>query len=192
MNRTAALESARMRTYIALFRGINVGGNHMLPMKDLKRLLEKQDCVDVRTYIQSGNAVFRTDAADVRRFSTRITAAISKSHGFEPRVLLLTRKELEAAAAANPFPEAGENPKNVHLFFLSESPAKPNLDGCRTLQTKTERFALTKAVFYIHTPDGFGTSKLAGRVEQMLGVKATARNWRTVTTLLEMAQAAGE
>jgi uncharacterized protein (DUF1697 family) len=51
---------------------------------------------------------------------------------------------------------------------------------------------LTKAVFYIHTPDGFGTSKLAGRVEQMLGVKATARNWRTVTTLLEMAQAAGE
>src|SRR5262245_23969597 len=137
-----------MTTYIALFRGINVGGNHMLPMKALKLLLEKQDCTDVRTYIQSGNAVFRSGTSDVRRLCTQISAAISKSHGFEPRVLLLTQKELEAAAASNPFPEAGENPTSLHLFFLSESPTKPNLAGCTALKTKTERFVLKKNVFY--------------------------------------------
>jgi uncharacterized protein (DUF1697 family) len=179
-----------MKTYIALFRGINVGGSHMLPMKELKPLLERNDCVDVRTYIQSGNVVFRSPISDAGRLSKQLTAAVSKSHGFEPHVLLLTRAQLENAAAGNPFPEAVVNPKSLHLFFLTERPRKPDLDACAALKTTTERFELKGSTFYLHTPDGFGISKLAGRVEKLLGVGATARNWRTVTTLLEMARAA--
>lgn len=177
-----------MKTYIALFRGINVGGNNMLPMKALKLLMEKHDCADVQTYIQSGNVVFRTATADVSRVASRLTEAVSKSHGFAPRVLVLTREEIEKAARANPFPEAAGSPQYVHLFFLADTPTKPDLKGLEQIKTKTERFALKGRVFYVHTPDGLGTSKLAARAEKCLGVAATARNWRTVTKLLELAK----
>jgi uncharacterized protein (DUF1697 family) len=178
-----------MTTYIALLRGINVGSNRRLPMTDLKRLLEQHDCVGVRTYIQSGNAIFRTAATDAARLATRLSAAIAGSHGFEPRILLLTRAELERAAAGNPFPEAARDPRRVHLFFLAAAPKRPDLEALESLRARTERFRLQGRILYLHTPDGFGASKLAERAEKLLGVEATARNWRTVTTLLEMAAA---
>ena len=178
-----------MKTFVALFRGVNVGGNNRLPMKDLEALLEKNGCADVQTYIQSGNVVFRTALSDGVRLAQRLTAAVSGRHGFEPRVLVLTREELERAAAGNPFPEADENPTSVHLFFLAERPKKADLKSLEALKAKTERFALEDKILYLHTPDGFGSSKLAQRAERLLGVEATARNWRTVTTLLEMARA---
>ena len=104
---------------------------------------------------------------------------------------MLTRSDLERAAKDNPFPEAEDNPKSLHLFFLTEPPKKPDLKSLEALKAKSERFTLKGKVLYLHTPDGFGTSKLAARVERLLGVEATARNWRTVTTLLEMATASG-
>ena len=106
-----------MKTYVALFRGINVGGSHPLPMKALRLTLEKSGCSDVRTYIQSGNAVFRSSVADAARVAEQLTAAVSKSHGFEPRVLVLTRGELESAALANPFPEAGDESDEPSSLF---------------------------------------------------------------------------
>ena len=178
-----------MKTCIALFRGINVGGSNMLPMSELKTLVEKCGCVDVQTYIQSGNVIFRRAKADAASLAKQLTVAVSGSRGFEPRVLILSQAELESAAADNPFPEADKNPKSVHLFFLTERPKKPDLKSLEALKTKTERFALKGKVLYLHTPDGFGASKLAQRAERLLGVEATARNWRTVTTLLEMAKA---
>jgi uncharacterized protein (DUF1697 family) len=178
-----------MKTYIALFRGINVGGSHPLPMKALKLLLEKHGCADVQTYIQSGNAVFRSDRSDPSRLARQLAAAVSLGHGFEPRVLLLTRRELEDAAAGNPYTEAADNPSSVHLFFLAERPKKPDLASLEALRTKSERFALKDKVLYLHAPEGLGRSKLAARVERLLGVEATARNWRTVTTLLDLAAA---
>jgi uncharacterized protein (DUF1697 family) len=181
---------ARVNTWIALFRGINVGGANMLPMKQLKLLLEKNDCSDVQTYIQSGNVIFRSALSDARRVERRLADAVAGSHGFEPRVLALTRQELERAAAGNPFARANEeDPRSVHLFFLEASPKKPDTKGLDALRTATERFVLKGRVFYLHTPDGFGKSKLAQRTERLLGVAATARNWRTVTTLVEMTKA---
>jgi uncharacterized protein (DUF1697 family) len=177
-----------MNTYIALFRGINVVGNHLLPMKELKLVLEKGGCVDVQTYIQSGNVIFRSAISDAARLEKRLTAAVSRSHGFQPCVVVLTRGELARAAAGNPFPEASKNPKSLHLFFLAELPKRPDLKSFEALRVKTERFELKGRIFYLHTPDGFGTSKLAKRAERLLGVEATARNWRTVTRLLEMAK----
>jgi uncharacterized protein (DUF1697 family) len=180
----------RLQTYIALFRGINVGGRHALPMKELKAVLEEHGCVDVRTYIQSGNAVLRSALSDAAHLAARVAAAVSASHGFEPAVLVLTPRELERAATGNPFPRAAGNPRSLHLFFLAATPKRPDLESLATLRARSERFELKGRVFYLYTPDGFGTSRLAGRAERLLGVEATARNWRTVTTLLEMAAAA--
>lgn len=180
-----------MASYVVLFRGINVGGHNRLPMKELAALLERQGCSDVRTYIQSGNVILTCPRASAATLAKRLTAAIAKSHGFEPDVFVLTRQELEHAAAANPFPRADENPQALHLFFLSGPPKQPDLKSLDALKT-TEAFVLQGNVLYLYTPDGFGKSKLAARAEKALGVNATARNWRTVKTLLEMSADAGE
>ena len=180
-----------MTTCVALLRGINVGGRHRLPMTDLVALLEASGCVGVRTYIQSGNAVFGTRRTDVSRLANRLTAAVNERHGFAPRVLVLTRKELEQAAAANPFPDATADPKSLHLFFLDGTPKTSALTRLEALRAARERFALRGRVLYLHTPSGFGRSKLAAGAERALGVDATARNWRTVETLLAMTREAG-
>src|SRR5262245_57661281 len=140
-----------MRTWIALFRGINVTGNNMLPMKDLKTLMEKNGCRDVRTYIASGNVVFRSALKDPGDIEKRLTAVVEKKHGFAPRVLALTSDDLEKAAAGNPFPEARADHKSVHVFFLAASPSGPDTDGLERLRAPSERFAL-KGRFFLHTP----------------------------------------
>ncbi|MGH3337802.1 MAG: DUF1697 domain-containing protein, partial [Propionibacteriaceae bacterium] len=86
-----------MKTYIALFRGINVGGSNILPMKELVTVLEKIGARNVKTYIQSGNAVFRSEETNASLLSSKISAAIKKSHGFEPQVLLLELEQMEKA-----------------------------------------------------------------------------------------------
>jgi uncharacterized protein (DUF1697 family) len=179
-----------MNTYIALFRGINLLGVNRLPMTELKIILERNGCCDVRTYIQSGNAILKSPIKDRRLLAKQLTAAVLKSHGFQPRVIVLTAGELEKAIAANPFPQGERNPTTLHLFFLDPLPKEPNLKAIEAIKVKTEAFALKGAVFYLYTPDGFGTSKLAKSAERFLGVDATARNWRTVTTLLGMVNAA--
>ena len=175
-----------MNTWIALLRGINVVGNNQLPMKSLKTLLEKCGCVDVRTYIRSGNVVFRSAWNDPGTVERRLAAAVGKKHGFEPHVLALKRGDLEKAVAGNPFPEADGSPQSVHVFFLAEAPKRPDTAGLERLRIPSERFHLKGRFFYTHTPEGFGKSKLAARAERLLGVPATARNWRTVTTLVDM------
>ena len=180
-----------MKTYLALLRGINVGSNNRLPMSDLRVLLERNACTDVRTYIQSGNVILSTPVTDPAALERQITAAIAKRHGFAPRVLLLTRDELEQAVAANPFPQAADTPTSVHLFFLAAAPKNPDLKSLEAFTVGGEAFALKGKVLYLHTPHGFGTSKLAERAMKLIGGEATARNWRTVTTLLQMMKEAG-
>ena len=177
-----------MKTYIALFRGINVGGNNILPMKALAALLEKLDAHNVKTYIQSGNAVFQHKSEQAAELSSSISAAIKESHGFEPRVLLLNLIEMEKAVASNPFPEAEVEPKTLHLFFLADPPQNPDLQTLDTIKQDNEQFKLIDKVFYLYAPDGIGRSKLAERAEKALGVAATARNWRTVSKIMAMAQ----
>jgi len=177
-------------TWVALFRGINVVGNNQLPMQSLKALMEKSGCREVRTYIASGNVVFQSPLDDPRSLERRLTAVVERGHGFAPRVLALTRDDLEEAAAGNPFPEARADHKSVHVFFLEAAPERPDTAGLERLRIPSERYALKGRFFYLHTPEGFGTSKLAKGAERMLGVAATARNWRTVTTLIDLAAGA--
>jgi len=175
-----------MQTYIALFRAINVLGNNLLPMKDLKSILEKLGVEEIKTYIQSGNVVFNYTGSDITDLSKKITAAIKRNHGFEPNVIFLKQKDIEKTISSNPFPEGDLAPQTLHAFFLESKPENPNLKKMDEIKTKTERYMLIDKVFYLHTPDGFGRSKLGAQTEKLLGVSATARNWRTVNKILEM------
>ena len=177
-----------MSTWIALLRGINVGGNNLLPMKDLTAVLEEIGCSNVKTYIQSGNAVFDSSASNAPQLAKTIGKAVLGSHEFEPLVQVLTIRELEIAVASNPFPNAEANPKSLHLSFLAEEPGSPELDSLNELKVESETWALIGNVFYLHAPDGIGHSKLAARAEKLIGVDATGRNWRTVSKLLEIAK----
>lgn len=180
-----------MKTYVALFRGINVGGNNILPMKDLVDVLENVGSQNVETYIQSGNAVFQSEETDASRLSNQISARIQETHGFEPQVLLLELEEVEKAVASNPFPEAEADPKTLHLFFLSSVPENPDLTPLEDIKSDSERLALEGKVLYLHAPDGVGRSRLAAKAEKLLGVPTTARNWRTVCKILAMARQTG-
>jgi uncharacterized protein (DUF1697 family) len=175
-----------MKTYIALFRGINVGGNNILPMKELAVVLENLGAANVKTYIQSGNAVFQHASENVSGLSSSISAAIKASHGFEPRVWLLDLVEMEKAIASNPFPKGESEPKTLHLYFLASAPPNPDLKMLDSLKKANEQFKLIDNVFYLHAPEGIGRSKLAERAEKALGVAATARNWRTVSKIMAM------
>ena len=176
-----------MNTYIALFRGINVGGSNILPMKELVVRLQSLGCENVRTYIQSGNAVFRHAEHSPPRLSARIRAAIRDSHAFAPDLLILTVGRLERAVASNPFPDAETEPSKLHLFFLAAVPENPDIDSLQKMRVESERFVLKTDVAYLHAPDGIGRSKLAARLEKALGVSGTGRNWRSVCKILEMA-----
>ncbi len=174
-----------MSTWIAFLRGIG-GGIRPLPMKELQAAVAKGGLCDVRTYIQTGNLVFKSAHRSAAQLGTRISECVSAELGFTPQVMVLSRKELERAAARNPFPRAEAH--RLHLFFMQQRPAAPNIDAMNQVKAATEAFVLRDNVYYLHTPQGFGTSKLAQRVERLLGVPATARNWRTVNSVLEIAK----
>ena len=175
-----------MDTYIALFRGINVGGKNTLPMVELVDVLESLGLSSIKTYIQSGNVVFQGKNINRVELSQRICAAIEKHCGVVIQVLILDVHELENAIASNPFPEAKAEPNTLHCFFLSSLPAKLNLKALESVKKDSEQFRLIDRVFYLYAPEGVGRSKLAMKVEKALGVAATARNWRTVSKVMEM------
>jgi uncharacterized protein (DUF1697 family) len=177
-------KGTQVTQYVALFRGINVGGNNILPMKELVTLLKGLGCTDVKTYIQSGNAVFSSAEEDKDKLAEAISAAIKESHGFQPKVLLLTAPELKEALVGSPFqtPEG----KALHFYFLASTPEEANLAAMEDLKTNDEAFQLGDSVFYLYAPNGIGRSKLAEKVERLLGVPATARNLNTVNKLITM------
>jgi uncharacterized protein (DUF1697 family) len=176
-----------MNTLIALLRGINVGGNNLLPMKELTTLLTGLGLHNVKSYIQSGNVVLQSDRTATNELSQAITAAIKQSYGFAPYVLILEVRTLQAVITANPFPEGEAVPKSLHLFFMDATPQKINGETLERLKAPNERYQLIDKVFYLHTPDGIGRSKLAEAIGKGWGVNITARNWRTVTTIMTMA-----
>jgi len=120
-----------------------------------------------------------------------IGAAVRKSHGFEPAVLLIDPGRLAKAMRANPFPEGEAAGNTLHLGFLASAPPHPDLAGIERLRAASERFQLKNDVFYLHAPDGIGRSRLANGAERLLGVPMTSRNWNTLSTLREMAPAEG-
>jgi uncharacterized protein (DUF1697 family) len=173
-----------MSTYLALFRGINIGGHHKLPMKELVSLLEELGCRNIQSYIQSGNVIFDSRRRNRDILADEIRNAISGRYGFSPIVILLTRSELNSAIAGNPFPTSDS--KALSFLFLASPPENPDIDRLNALKTSSEDFMLKDRVFYLYTPDGVGRSKLANNVAKCLGVTTTGRNWNTVSHLASM------
>lgn len=175
-----------MTAWIALLRGINVGGHNRLPMKGLSEIFEAAGCQQVRTYIQSGNVVFNARANSVGQFGDAIGRAIEKQYGFRPSIQLLRAKALRTAIASNPYPKATSEPKSLHLCFLEASPQKTHISDAEKLLSETESFKVIGSRLYLHAPDGIARSKFAKGIDRALHTNATARNWRTITELAKL------
>ena len=188
MSCTTPPQENDMDTMIGLLRGINVGGHNKLPMREFVDTLSGLGFRNIETYIQSGNVVFECDEGRKIELANQIRDAIHQSHGFTPDVMLLSSEELDEAILTNPFPEAEDAPKTLHFYFLDSEPQDPDMQRIEEMKSGRENYALIGKIFYLHAPDGIGRSKLAARVEKALGVSVTARNWRTVLKINEMAK----
>ncbi len=177
-----------MSAFVALLRGINVGGHNKLPMADLRELLEGLGCSQVATYIQSGNAVFRHSADEVV-LGRDIPAAVRTSFGLSPTTLVLSGETYRQIAADNPYGSQPVDPKFIHVSFLAEPAVDADLDRLEQLRSSSEQFTLTDRALYFMAPNGIRDSKLAAGAERCLGVPSTSRNWRTVCKLVEMLEA---
>lgn len=177
---------------IALLRGINVGGKNKLPMKDLVRLFVDAGCEEVRTYIQSGNVVFRTGSADVEEISSIISASILARFGYQVPVITRTAGELQEIMEANPFLEAGAEADKLHVMFLADLPDSASVDSLDPERSPGDEFAVLGREAYLHCPNGVARSKLTNSYfDSRLSTTSTSRNWRTVRKLLELAADAG-
>jgi len=174
----------RVNSYIALFRGINVGGKNSLPMKELVAILEGMDYENIQTYIQSGNVLFQSKKKVEEISAGEISRGVLEKKGFEPKVLILSVEQLQEAIKNNPF--ATSNGKVLHFFFLESQPLQPNMEQLMSKKVESEEFELNQKVFYLYAPDGLGRSKLARAVEKAMRVPVTARNWNTVSKLASM------
>jgi len=174
-----------MTAFVALLRGINVGGKNILPMKEFRELLTTLGCTDVATYIQSGNAVFKHSGNSVE-VSELISTTIEKGFGFRPSVMVLTADDFNAVAATSPFSAEAAEPKFLHVWFMQELAANANTVRMNEIASADEKYLLTDSAVYLFAPNGIGRSKLAAGMEKCLGVQATARNWRTVGKIGEM------
>ena len=170
-----------MNTYIILLRGVNVGGKNILPMKELKALLESGGFKNVKTYIQSGNIVLMS----TKNPESDIGALIQAKFGFTPEVLVLSTRELDSLVSNNPYQE--KEGELVHFYFCKEAP-KVNSTKLEALASDTEHYEIVGNVFYLHAPNGIGRSKLVASIKTCLGVSTTGRNLNTINKLQELAK----
>lgn len=179
-----------MPAVICFLRGVNVTGRNMIKMEELRGLCESLGLHNVQTYIQSGNAVFRTKGRNTAALGARIEKAIEERYGFRPHVMLRTSEELRSVVARNPFAKrANLDPSRFLVYFLKGEPTPEACDKTCALKTDTEELRVSGSELYIYYLNGVGKSQLPmARIEKALGISGTGRNWNTVTKLLEMAE----
>ncbi|MFI6490923.1 DUF1697 domain-containing protein [Streptomyces sp. NPDC050564] len=176
-------------TYAALLRGINVGGAKKVPMAELRTLMEGLGLADVRTYLQSGNAVFSSDHGDEESLAAELAQAIEKHFGFTVGVLVRDHAYLKAVREACPFPAADLEAKQLHATYFSGPVDAERFASVDQSAFLPEEFRLGDRVLYLYAPDGLGRSKLAETLSKprlLKGITATSRNWNTVVKLEEM------
>ena len=181
-----------MTTYAALLRGINVGGARKVPMAELRTLLERLDLGDVRTYLQSGQAVFSSTHGDEESLAAEIGGAIEKHFGFGVDVIVRDHAFLKAVADACPFPAAELEAKQLHVTYFSQPVDADRFAAIDQPAFLPEEFKLGDRALYLYAPNGLGRSKLAeqlARPRVNKGLIATTRNWNTVVKLVEMTAA---
>jgi uncharacterized protein (DUF1697 family) len=173
--------------YLALLRGINVGGKNKLPMKDLTEIFSEAGCLNVRTYIQSGNVIFSASPGLSARVPGRITTLIAKRFGFHAKVVLRTAAQLADVVSNNPFLKAGASEETLHVLFLADLPNALSIGNLNPDRSPPDVFILRGQEVYLQLPNGVARSKLTNDYfDSKLATISTGRNWRTVTKLFEL------
>ncbi len=173
--------------YIALLRGINVGGNTMIKMADLKALFGSLGFENVATYINSGNLAFDARKTDADKLAARIEAAIEKDLGKAVPVIIREQNDIARIIDANPFAGEFESHKEMHVLFLTENMPKDKEEQLLEAAPKGERFAAAGREIFCHLPNGVADSLLGKSfIERKLKLAVTGRNWRTVEKLAEL------
>lgn len=181
-----------MAVYVALLRNINVGGHPKLAMADLRKAVENLGYEDVRTYIQTGNIVLTAAQTTPAEIGAALEKLISAEFGVTSTAIVRSASEMASVAGANPFEKVAQSPSHLHVTFLAGTPERDagELDSARGAG---EQFELNGQELYLHCPNGYGRTKLnTGLVEKRLGVRATTRNWNSVTTLAAMSSSLEE
>ncbi len=175
--------------YIALLRGINVGGHKIVKMEALREAFVGMGFTDVATYVQSGNVVFQ--AAKISGdLAKKIEEMLHRRFGMAVPVIVRTAEEMGVVLKNNPFlKENGIDTGRLHVTFLSQPPQKMAAKGLDAIAAGPDRFHYCGQEIYLHCPNGFGGTKLSiTTFEKLLAVGATTRNWNTVNKLWEMSQ----
>jgi uncharacterized protein (DUF1697 family) len=177
-----------MPVYVAMLRGINVGGNKRIKMDKLRTSLEALGLEEVKTYIQSGNVVFKAAKVTPAAISAKIEASILKTFGFQVSVISRTADEINKAIAGNPLlKQPGVNPEKLHVAFLSEAPAPAALKKLAELTVAPDQSRCLGRELYLYFPNGVsGSSLWKHPLDRVLSVVTTTRNWKTVNTLHQM------
>jgi uncharacterized protein (DUF1697 family) len=174
-------------TYVALLRGINVGGKNKLPMRDLVEIFESAKCQTVRTYIQSGNVIFQVPAAILVQLPELIISRIREEFGFTSPVILRSAKQLEQICLLNPFVRPDREDEGLHVMFLAHAPSGAQIAGLDPMRSPGDEFAVRGSEIYLRLPKGVAASKLTNNYfDSKLATISTARNWQTVMKLAEL------
>lgn len=177
-------------TLVALLRGINVGGKHRLPMQQLAEIFGEAKCGEVRTYIQSGNVVFKASSAVVEGLPECISKKIEQRFGFVCPVILRTSEQMAQTVRDNPFLRAGIPEKTLHVYFLADLPNPSEVRSLDPDRSAPDAFRVLDRQVYLHLPNGMARTKLTNAYfDSKLSTVSTARNWATVLTLLQLMQA---
>lgn len=179
-----------MQTYIALLRGINVSGQKMIKMADLKTLLEMHSFSNIQTYLQSGNVVLESNLEDKHEISSIIQSAINQSYGFDVPTLVLATAELETIINQNPFLARKElSVDYFHVTFLASQPKNLDEEVISANKSATEHIAFSQQAIYLYCPDGYGKTKLHNNfLEKQTKATATTRNWKTCLQLMKLSK----
>ena len=174
-----------MRRWVALLRAVNLGSTNKVAMADLRALVESLGYEDVRTHLQSGNAVLSTGAITAAKLEQQLESSIAAELGVACKVLVRTGPQMAAVVEHNPFIAKGRDPKELHVAFLSSSPTAKRRAEVDPAQYEPDEFAFGDKAVYMRLANGVQGSRLPNW-ERVLGVTATGRSWKTVTRLHEL------
>ncbi len=177
-----------MPIYVAMLRGINVGGQKIIRMENLRASFEALGFRRVRSYVQSGNIIFEAAKASSNGLSKSIAEKILSEFGFSVPLALKSSDEMKKIVGDNPFlNERGIDHSKLHVTFLSEFPPKAALGKLDSLNAFPDQFRIKGREIYLYCPNGYGRTKLSNTAfERLLSVFATTRNWKTVNTLAKI------
>ena len=177
-----------MNHYISLLRGINVRGQRRIRMEELRALYESLNFNNVRTYIQSGNVVFDIHDSSISGLTNTIETAIEQTFGFSVTTLIRTKKEFYNLIESNPFlDECNGDITKLHVTFLSDTPSSSSVIEIKEVDYGSDQLFISGKEIHLYCPNGYGRTKLSNSFfERKLGMSATTRNWKTVTTLFDL------